>query len=256
MTLSTTAKTILHLIDLTSLNDDDSEESIILLCQKACSEVGNVAAICVYPKFIKIAHSTLQKCPIKDIKIATVINFPAGEDNIEKVILDTQEAVNLGANEVDLVFPYKQFIKGNTKLASSMIKACKKACGEHVLLKVIIESGELKQQALIESACQIAISAGADFIKTSTGKVKINATLQAAEIILACISRSKNKAIGFKAAGGISSVEEAEKYLNLAETIMGSEWIKASHFRFGASSLLNDVLKKLGTHTSPSTNAY
>ena len=254
MTSSTTAKKILQLIDLTSLNDDDSDEAIILLCEKACSQVGNVAAVCVYPQFIKTALLTLGKCLSVDVKVATVVNFPAGGNDIEKVIFDTQQAVSWGANEVDLVFPYKAFINGNTELAATMIKGCKQACGEGVLLKVIIESGVLKQPALIESACQTAISAGANFIKTSTGKVEVNATLEAAEIILRCIKASSNKHIGFKAAGGISNVKVAEKYLSLAGSIMGSDWIDASHFRFGASSLLDDVLKQLGTTTSPSTS--
>jgi deoxyribose-phosphate aldolase len=184
------------------------------------------------------------------------VNFPDGGNDIAKVLNDTQHAINFGANEVDLVFPCRAFMNGNVELAATMIKACKQVCGEHVLLKLIIESGVLKRPALIESACQTVIAAGADFIKTSTGKVKVNATLEAAAIILGCIKSAGNGHIGFKAAGGISSVEEAEKYLTLAEFIMGPDWLNASHFRFGASSLLDDVLRQPGTTASSNTSAY
>lgn len=256
MTSDKTARRVLQLIDLTSLNDDDNEEVIIRLCEKAYTQVGNVAAVCVYPQFIQAARATLEKYHAGDVKVATVVNFPTGENDIEKVISDTQLAVNSGANEVDLVFPYQAFINGNTTLASTMIKACKQVCAENVLLKVIIESGELKSPELIKQACQIAIAEGGDFIKTSTGKVEVNATLEAAKIILCCIKDSGNKHIGFKAAGGISSVEEAAKYLSVAESIMGPDWPDSAHFRFGASSLLNDVLLKLGIATATSASAY
>ena len=137
-------------------------------------------------------------------------------------------------------------------LALIWFKVCKQACTDAVKLKVIIETGELKTKALIQKASEISINAGADFIKTSTGKVAINATPEAAQIMLQVI-KDKNTAVGFKAAGGVRSATDAEIYLNLADTILGSDWADAKHFRFGASSLLANLLDTLD-HQSDHNN--
>ncbi|MCC2624241.1 MAG: deoxyribose-phosphate aldolase [Burkholderiales bacterium] len=233
---------ILGLIDLTSLNDNDTNNTIIALCNKAKTQYGPVPAICIYSRYIPLARATLNRIN-PDIKIATVTNFPHGSSDIDLALYETKLAVNRGADEVDLVFPYHYLKNGDSALGQQMVAEAKKICGSKVL-KVIIESGELKTPELIKWASDISIEAGADFIKTSTGKVAINATLEATEIMLNCIKASGKKC-GFKAAGGIKSVAEAGKYLGLTAKIMGNAWINPNNFRFGASSLLNDVLNVL-----------
>lgn len=240
-----TAQLALGLMDLTSLNLTDTDADIVTLCQQANSDFGSPAALCVYPKFIQLARQQLNALGLNAVKIATVTNFPDGSDDIARAVIETEQAIALGADEVDVVFPYQQLIKGNTEVGFELIKACKNACNDGVALKVIIESGELKSPELIKQASQIAIDAGADFIKTSTGKVAINATLEAAEIMLKVI-RQSGKKVGFKAAGGVKTTQDAGHYLALAEEIMGAQWVTAEHFRFGASSLLNDLLICLG----------
>lgn len=229
-------------VDLTTLNDDDTEQSITELCLHAKTAVGHTAAICIYPRFIPIARKTLAKVGAQDIKIATVVNFPLGRDDIDIALAETKAAIAYGADEVDLVFPYQALQDGDQQIGFDMVSACKKECGEAVLLKVIIEAGELASDFLITLASNISIDAGADFIKTSTGKVAVNATLEASRLMLEAIKAS-GKNVGFKAAGGVRTTEQAGQYLQLAKEIMGEEWVDASHFRFGASGLLTDLLK-------------
>ena len=171
----------LKLMDLTTLNDDDTNEKVIALCHQAKTPVGNTAAICIYPRFIPIARKTLKEQGTPDIRIATVTNFPHGNDDIEIALAETRAAIAYGADEVDVVFPYRALIAGNEQIGFDLVKACKDACAAaNVLLKVIIETGELKEEALIRKASEISIKAGADFIKTSTGKVPVNATPESA----------------------------------------------------------------------------
>lgn len=251
LTQLTAAQIALNCMDLTSLNDDDTPEKIIQLSQQANQSVGHVAAICIYPQFIPVAKASLDR----SIRIATVTNFPSGGDDVALALSQTHEAVRLGADEVDVVFPYLALLHGDEEVGFNLVSACKQACGDTVCLKVIIESGELKQPELIKRASEIAISAGADFIKTSTGKVPVNATLEAAEIMLNAIKAS-GKMVGFKAAGGVRTVEDAQKYIELAAAIMGEAWVTPMHFRFGASGLLADVLKVLNINNSlPSQQA-
>ena len=251
--LKAIAQRALSLIDLTSLTDSETEEEIIALCQQANSIGGVTAAICIFPRFVPLAKKTLKAQQTPQIKIATVTNFPHGNDDIDIALAETQAAVAYGADEVDLVFPYRALMEGNEAIGFDMAKVCKQACGEFAKLKVIIETGELKSPALIEHASEIAINAGADFIKTSTGKVAVNATPEAAKIMLEVI-KNKNINVGFKPAGGVKNAEDAAVYLALADSILGSEWADNNHFRFGASSLLNSLLDTLG-HSTENTSA-
>ncbi|WP_373777871.1 deoxyribose-phosphate aldolase [Glaesserella sp.] len=247
MSLKRVARQALSLMDLTTLNDNDTDEKVISLCQQANTEFGTPAAICIYPRFIPIARKTLAAQGTPQIKIATVTNFPHGNDDIDIAVAETKAAVAYGADEVDVVFPYKALINGNEQVGFELVKQCKAVCATaNVLLKVIIETGELKTEALIRKASEIAIKAGANFIKTSTGKVPVNATLTAARIMLETI-RDLNVAdhVGFKAAGGVKTTEEAAEYLVLATKILGESRVNAAHFRFGASSLLANLLATL-----------
>lgn len=247
MSLKQIAQQALSLMDLTTLNDNDTDEKVISLCEQGNTAFGTPAAVCVYPRFVPIARKTLKAQGTEQVKIATVTNFPHGNDDIEISVAETKAAVAYGADEVDVVFPYPALIAGNEQVGFELVKQCKAVCeAGNVLLKVIIESGELKSEALIRKASEISIQAGADFIKTSTGKVPVNATLESAKIMLETI-RDLGVAdkVGFKAAGGVKTTEEAQQYLNLAAEILGKDWVNQAHFRFGASSLLANLLATL-----------
>jgi deoxyribose-phosphate aldolase len=252
--LQKTAKEAIALMDLTTLNDDDTDAKVIDLCHQAHSLAGDTAAVCIYPRFIPVARKTLKAQGTAYIKIATVTNFPHGSDDIAIALAETKAAVAYGADEVDVVFPYKALMEGNETVGYELVKACKEACGD-ILLKVIIESGELHTSELIRKASEIAIDAGADFIKTSTGKVPVNATLDAARIMLSVI-KEKNPDIGFKAAGGVKDAQTAKAYLDLAREILGDDWVTADHFRFGASSLLNNLLAELDLAETKNMEGY
>ncbi|WP_298774900.1 deoxyribose-phosphate aldolase [uncultured Shewanella sp.] len=242
--LKQAAQTAIQLMDLTSLNDDDTDQVIIDLCHKALTPAGHTAAICIYPRFIPIARKTLNELGAEDIRIATVTNFPHGNDDIAIAVLETRAAVAYGADEVDVVFPYRALMEGNETLGFELVKACKEACADEVKLKVIIESGVLEKPDLIRRASELSIDAGADFIKTSTGKVAVNATLEAAEIMMTVISE-KNPQVGFKPAGGVRDAAAAKAFLALSEQILGKDWATPETFRFGASSLLSNLLTTL-----------
>jgi deoxyribose-phosphate aldolase len=242
------AKLSISLMDLTSLTDQETPADIEKLCHQAKSQGGNTAAICIFPRFIPFARKILLEQSTPNVKIATVTNFPHGNDDIIIAAAETKAAVAYGADEVDVVFPYKALIAGNIHVGLELIEACRKACPKPVLLKVIIETGELKTPELIKLASEVAIRGGADFIKTSTGKVKVNATPEAAKIMLKVIKSTNSTQVdtGFKAAGGVKNVADAQVYLNLANDILGDDWATENHFRFGASSLLGNLLSTLG----------
>jgi len=230
---------IISLVDLTSLNDSDDEQTIEMLCLHATTPLGRVAAICIYPQFIPIAKVLLAE---SSIKIATVINFPNGSDTPDTIKPQVEQAITAGADEIDFVFPYKDYLTGNPQKAVDMIKLAKSLCGSNILLKVILETGVLETNEHIKEASNIAIFAGADFIKTSTGKTPIGATLEAAAVMLLSIKEAKGINVGFKASGGIKTPKQAISYLTLAESILGKSWVSPKTFRFGASSLVNSLL--------------
>lgn len=235
------AKYIFSLIDLTSLNESDTEEVIHALCQAAVSPLGHVAAVCIYPAFVKSAKSFLAEKPVK---IATVANFPLANDSLENVLYSIKTSLQNGADEIDVVFPYKNFLAGEKDFSKKFIEECKKTCGEKIL-KVILETGALIKPASISEASEIALRAGADFIKTSTGKIAVGATLEAAETMLLTIKKLSSelkRSFGFKASGGVRTPEQAMQYIELASRIMGKEWVTNKHFRIGASQLTQLLL--------------
>ncbi|MCR3971937.1 deoxyribose-phosphate aldolase [Aeromonas veronii] len=232
----------IRLMDLTSLNDDDQDARIIALCHQAQTPVGNTAAVCIYPRFVGLAKLTLAAQGTPEVKVATVVNFPRGDDELEAVLAETRAALLAGADEIDLVIPWRALKAGDEAPARAMVRGCKALCGKR-LLKVIIESGELQEPALVRAASLLAIEEGADFIKTSTGKVPVNATPEACRIMLAAIAEcGVQDQVGFKAAGGVKSAQDAAEYLAMAAAHFGDEWLVAEHFRFGASSLLGQLL--------------
>lgn len=238
----TQAQQAISLMDLTSLTDQETSEDIINLCHQAHSVAGNTAAICIYPRFIPLAKKTLKEINAEQIKVATVTNFPGGGDDIEIALAETLAAIAYGADEVDLVFPYRALKSGREEIGFDMVAHCQNLCVKaDVQLKVIIESGELESAELIAKASLICIKAGADFIKTSTGKVPINATLEAAKVMLSCIKEHKPN-VGFKAAGGVKNINDAIEYMALARQLLGDDYLTKTHFRFGASGLLSNLL--------------
>ena len=234
------ASRLIHCLDLTSLNHDDTEEKIADLCQKAITPFGNVAAVCVYPEWVSFAYKKIKKT---SVKIATVVNFPQGGSDFKQMKEEIKKGLGNGANEIDAVFPYRDFLTGKLDTCRRFLEIIQRECSKQTS-KIILETGELKHTSQIAAATSLCMEYNINFIKTSTGKTPISATIGAANIILETI-RNSGKDIGFKASGGIRDFEEARKYLILSEVILGEGWATPEHFRIGASSLLNDLLSKL-----------
>ncbi|WP_199530321.1 deoxyribose-phosphate aldolase [Pseudoalteromonas sp. bablab_jr010] len=241
--MQTSAAQAVALMDLTTLNDSDTTQTINHLIASIEPKLGIPAAVCVYSQFVSDAKLALAERELQQVKVATVTNFPSGEQSLEQVLNETLFAIERGADEIDLVIPYKALIAGDERKVLEYVKASEEACGSQAQLKVIIESGELSDD-LIAKATKLAIDGGADFVKTSTGKVAVNATLAATDIMLSTIKASGKK-VGFKAAGGVRTVTDAAEYLALAESIMGEAYLQPELFRFGASGLLKDVYATL-----------
>lgn len=238
----TEAARALSMLDLTSLGDDDSPASVGAMLKRAVTPAGLVAAVCVWPTFVAQAKSALAGTTVR---VATVSNFPHGRPDIAGAVATTKQAVADGADEVDVVWPYDSWLNGNSTIAGDLVAACKDTCGTAAHLKVILETGRLQTADAIAGSSRDAIAAGADFIKTSTGKTPVSATLEAAHIMLETI-RDSGKPVGLKPSGGIRTTEQALAYLRLADNIMGAGWATPETFRFGASSLLDALLKTLG----------
>ncbi|MGO2132353.1 MAG: deoxyribose-phosphate aldolase [Halomonas sp.] len=241
------ARLALACIDLTSLNDDDTDSDIETLCRQAKTPLGSTAAVCVLPAFVVTAQRALntESGPnANTVKVATVTNFPYGNDDPMAAARETRSAVAAGANEVDVVFPYHALLAGDEAIGLELVEMCRAAAVD-ATLKIILETGELADPALIRRAADIAIQGGADFIKTSTGKTAVGATLDAAEIMLEAIQVSGRENLGIKVAGGITTHQQAHEYLTLAADIMGPAWVTPAHFRFGASGLLDNLLDTL-----------
>jgi deoxyribose-phosphate aldolase len=200
----------------------------------------HVAAVCVYPAFVKQAVAALHGT---SVNVATVINFPEGNHSLTSVTHAIQSALNEGAEEIDIVFPYPRYLAGEKTDVKEYLHACKLACGDH-LLKVILETGALKDLHIIAAASELAIEAGADFLKTSTGKIAIGATLEAAAVMLQTIRNKSNDSVGFKVSGGVRTIPQALEYIALAEKIMGADWVTPAHFRIGASQLADVLLQQ------------
>lgn len=223
-------------LDLTDLTDDCDEAAIDRLCARAVTPHGTVAAICIWPRFIRHARAVLAP----DVRIATVVNFPTGEEPDEEVIAMTEQALRDGADEIDMVIPWRDLMEGRAAMVQAAVERVKRAAGE-APVKAILETGMLEDEALIRRASKLALEGGADFIKTSTGKAPVSATLNAAEIMLSEL-KAFDPTHGFKPAGGIRTAQDAANYINLAEQIMGEGWVNPTVFRLGASSVLDALI--------------
>ena len=238
---------IIGCIDLTTLSGDDTTPKVEALCAKAESffdgdkGIPNVAAVCVYPVFANTVHHALKGTDIKTACVAGA--FPSGQSPLPVRIDEVKYAVDHGADEIDMVISRGRLLEGDADFVFDEVRLIKEACGE-AHLKVILETGELKTPKLIRKASVIAIDAGADFIKTSTGKIAPAATHEAVVIMLDTIKEyfdATGNMIGIKPAGGISTPDDAITYYLLVKHILGERWLSRTHFRIGASSLADKV---------------
>jgi len=244
-------KLALNMIDLTTLEGKDTDGKVKQLCYKALHlhdaypGLPTVAAICVYPSMVKVAKAALGDSGVKVASVATA--FPSGQAPRDVKIRDTKYAVQNGADEVDMVISRGKFLQGEYNFVFDEIAAIKEACGE-ARLKVILETGELVTYDKVRKASDIAMYAGADFIKTSTGKISPAATMPVTLVMLEAIRDfyyKTGKKIAMKPAGGISKAKLALHYLVMLNEVLGEDWMNNEWFRFGASSLANDILMQL-----------
>ena len=246
--------------DLTTLEGQDTVEKVRRLCARAVNpytpregmpprevaRVPHVAAVCVYPQFIAVAKEALQGTGVKVAAVGTA--FPSGQYPLHLRLADVKWAIREGADEVDMVLNRGLFLQGEYRRVFDEIARVKEACGDRVHLKVILETGELGSYDNIRKAAYIALMAGADFIKTSTGKIQPAATLPATLVMLEAIRDfydATGRAVGMKPAGGIRTAKDAIRYLVLLHETLGADWLTPERFRFGASSLLNDLLAQI-----------
>lgn len=237
MHLRDLANRLLPLLDLTCLSEDEPPQGIEALCAKVRATSLRPAAVCVYPEHVTTACRSLRGLPVR---IATVVNFPDGGEDPERVRRETRRALAAGADEIDMVFAWRAFLRGDTSIALDVINAGRQACGS-ATLKLILETGELRTPEAIGAASVLGIGAGVDFLKTSTGKAAINATPEAAMQMLAAIAASGGRC-GFKVAGGVRTPAQAGVYLELAQAYLGPERIDAARFRIGASGLFDALV--------------
>ncbi len=244
-------KMALGMIDLTTLSGDDTPGKVSQLCNKAghlhdyLPGLPSVSAVCVYPLFVRLAKRQLEGTAIRVASVATA--FPSGQTTRQLKIAETRFAVEEGADEVDMVISRGEFLRGNYYFVYDEIAAVKEACGS-AHLKVILETGELSTLDNVRLASDIAMHAGADFIKTSTGKIQPPATLPVTMVMLEAIRdfyQLTGKKIGMKPAGGISNSKLALQYLVILRETLGEAWMNRDLFRFGASSLANDLLMQI-----------
>ncbi|MCH7232515.1 deoxyribose-phosphate aldolase [Glycomyces sp. L485] len=247
------------MIDLTTLEGADTPGKVRALCAKAVRPDGDappVAAVCVYPSMAAVAAEALKGSGVNVASVAT--GFPAGQVPLEVRLADTESAVRSGADEIDMVINRGAFLSGDLERVFGEIKAVKAACGD-ARLKVILETGELVTYDNVRRASFLAMYAGADFIKTSTGKVGVNATLPVTLLMMQAVRdfrRETGVQVGVKPAGGIRNTKDAIKYLVCVNEVLGENWLSPHWFRFGASSLLNDLLMqrqklKTGNYSGP-----
>lgn len=244
-------KLAISMIDLTTLEGKDSEGKIHALCQKAIRpmeagpSVPSVAAVCVYPTLIATVKKYLKGTGVKAASVAT--GFPSGQTSLGLKIEETKWAVQQGADEIDMVISRGPFLAGEYNQVHDEIVQVKEACGS-AHLKVILETGELETYDNVRAASFLAMKAGADFIKTSTGKAKVNATLPVTLVMLEAIRDywyETGRRVGMKPAGGIRNSKEALHYLVLVKETLGEDWLSNRLFRLGASTLTNDLLMQL-----------
>jgi len=233
------ARRAIGLIDLTDLSDDHSSDGIDELCRRAREHT--TAAVCVWPEFVARCAQLLDG---SGVRVATVVNFPSGDDPAADVLAMSGAALAAGADDIDLVLPYRAFLDGDSDRPGEMVAAIAALIEPPKLLKVILESGAYPGPDPVAAAAHLAIANGADFVKTSTGKISAGASLVAAEAMLGEIrvAAEAGRTVGLKPSGGVRSFGDAMAYLDLADGVMGDGWATPATFRFGASGVLDALL--------------
>lgn len=243
-------------IDLTTLSCNDSVESVTAFAEKAAAfyykfpHIPNVASICVYPSFVETVGLAVDGTPMRITSVAG--GFPASQTFMEVKALEIAMAVENGADEIDIVLNVGKMLEGKWDEAASEVAMLREECSEEVVLKVIIESGALKKPELIRAASLISMMAGADFVKTSTGKIDVAATPEAALVMCQAIRdyyEATGEKIGFKAAGGVRTAQDAALYYTIVEETLGKEWLTPELFRIGASSVANNLISAIEGET-------
>jgi deoxyribose-phosphate aldolase len=246
---SALARRLLPLLDLTLLDEEARPPRIASLCARAQGSHGHVAAVCVYPEHVESARARLPM----EIGVATVVNFPDAGEDPDRVAREIRRARAVGADEIDAVLPWRALAAGRDAPVLAVLRAAREAA-DSAILKIILETGALADAQLIARAAELALNAGADFLKTSTGKHGTGATPEAARILLAAIESQTGMA-GLKASGGIRSLEQAQVYLELAERSFGVLQTGPRRLRFGASGLLDEIEQVLGGAAEFATEA-
>lgn len=246
------ARRAIGLIDLTDLADDHSPAGIDDLCRRAREH--GTAAVCVWPEYVARCAGLLAG---SGVRVATVVNFPSGDEPVGTVVSTSETALADGADDIDLVLPYRAFLAGDADRAATVVDAVAALIGAPTLLKVILETGAFEDAASIASAARLAIDHGADFVKTSTGKIPAGASLPAARAMLGEIAAAaeRGRSVGLKPSGGIRTYDDAVAYLELADQVMGAGWSTPATFRYGASGLLDALLAELDGAAPPTTSS-
>jgi deoxyribose-phosphate aldolase len=237
------ARIALACLDLTSLGEDDTPAVAAALAKRANTAYGTPAAICIYPELILATRMSLMREGIPQVRIATVVNFPDGSADADRAEFETRRALAAGADEIDLVFPWRSFQAGAQEAARALVARVKARCGK-AELKVILESSAFDDLAGLRAAADTAIAGGADFLKTSTGKFGAAASPQAAACMAAAISAAA-RPVGLKISGGVRTLADASRYLAIAADLYGRDRVVPARFRIGASALLDELLPVL-----------
>jgi deoxyribose-phosphate aldolase len=232
---------ILSMLDLTDLSDECTRVDIERLCLEATDPHGHVAAVCVWPRWVARASELLGNT---GVRVACVVNFPDPTMALDEVIAQVRAALDDGADEIDLVWPWPSFLAGDSFGPTAMVRAVKDLIGHRRTLKVILETGLYPDQGSINRAALLAVESGADFLKTSTGKKAVSATLEAVDTLLKVI-REAPRPIGIKPSGGIRTVVEAQRFLDRADAVMGPRWATPDTFRIGASTLHRELINAI-----------
>jgi deoxyribose-phosphate aldolase len=249
-------------LDLTSLNLDDTPERIDALCDRALVPAPGIdihpAAVCIYPRFVAQARARVKDTAIA---VAAVANFPLGTASPADVLAEVEQSLADGADEIDVVFPFRAYLAGDHASGADLVRRVAEAChgAPAATLKVILETGVLDDPNIIKAVGHVVVENGADFVKTSTGKLEPAATLPAAEALMEVVvaARHHGHKVGLKVAGGVKSVDEAGRYLDLADRYLHPETATPANFRFGASGLLNDIVAVLGSaHDTQLSSEY
>ncbi len=247
---ATVAGRVLPLLDLTSLGEADTPADIERLCAQARTPAGPVASVCIWPPFVAQAVELLAG---SGIPVCAVANFPEGDDDDDRARADAAAIVAAGGVEVDVVVPWRRLAAGDDGAVTRLVAATRAEIGDGILLKAILETGELVADDLVDRAGRAALAGGADFLKTSTGKTPVSATPEAAQVLLAVLTDptverpdGADGPLGLKVSGGVGTVDQAAAYLDLVDASFGADAVGSHRLRFGASRLLDDLLAHLG----------